>query len=97
MPAWNFQGVVPKVQLQTALSAQLGLISLYMYIYVQNVPYFLEYKPGRYFLPGHRTPGLKTRPAFIKHLSVPTAKVPENDRLNWLLAASFDFSAVSVA
>ena len=29
-----------------------------------QVPYFLEYKPGRLFLSGHRGPGVKTRPAY---------------------------------
>ena len=31
---------------------------------VQEVPYFLEYKPGRLFLSRHRGPGVKTRPAY---------------------------------
>ena len=33
----------------------------------------------------------------MKHLSIPTARNSSNDRLNSLLAASFDFSAISVA
>ena len=54
------------------------LISTEQYTTHLKYSIFSNRSPGIYFLPGPWTPGVKTRPAFINHLSILTARSSRN-------------------